>query len=114
MEQGYWNIVSKHGNPNKEGVYDVILIYDQVERVDEGYDEDSFIPTGKKFAIQETRWFGPAGFNDGWIMKGQPKEGLVWHEESGSYFNESVYAWLPLREYPDIDLPEGVEWIEGE
>ena len=52
--------------------------------------------------------------NDGWIMKDQPKEGLVWHEESGSYPSESVYAWLPLRDYPDISLPEGVDWEPNE
>ena len=108
----YWNYVAKHGNPDKEGLYDVILIYDQVERVDEGYTEDSFIPTGKQFAVRESRWFGPARVNDGWIMKDQPKEGLVWHEETGSYWNERVYAWYPLREYPDVELPEGVEWLE--
>lgn len=112
MEQGYWNVVSKHGNPTKVGVYDVVLIYDQVERVDEGYDRDSLIPTGKQFAVRESRYFADATHAPGWIMKDQPDHGLVWFQESGSYVNETVYAWMPLREYPDIELPEGVEWEE--
>lgn len=88
-----WKIVEKDGNPDTEGLYDVVLI------VSEG-----------KLAVRETRYFGDAAEYHGWIMDDQPEEGLVWTEETGSYPGERVYAWLPAREYPDIELPEGVEW----
>lgn len=97
MEQRYWNKVTFYGNPSKKGVYDVILIYEE---------------DGKKYATRESRYFADASHAPGWIMNGQPKEGMVWFEESGSYPNERVYAWLPEREYPDIDLPDDVEWKE--
>lgn len=117
-----WKIVAKEGNPEKEGVYDVILIYEETKYVgpegehrisDECWIKTG-IKTGKRYAVRDSRWFGMARENDGWIMKDQPKEGLVWHEESGSYPSESVYAWLPQRDYPDISLPEGVDWEPNE
>ena len=69
-------------------------------------------PTGKQLATRDSRWFGDAakaGCGE-WAMKDQPDYGLVWTEETGSYSNERVYAWLPQRDYPGIDLPEGVQW----
>lgn len=113
MSQEKWKIVSKDGNPDKEGVYDCVLIYQQKilkNPEDLNTDREEWIPTGKIIAFRDSRWFGPASPNDGWIMEDQPKTGLAWHEESGSYIGESVYAWLPDREYPDIELPDGVEW----
>ena len=113
-----WKIVAKEGNPEKEGVYDVILIYEETKYVGpEGEHricDERWIKTGKRYAVRDSRWFGMARENDGWIMNDQPKKGLVWHEESGSYPSESVYAWLPLRDYPDISLPEGVDWEPNE
>lgn len=109
-----WKIVSKDGNPEEAGVYNVVLIYDDMAHIpgkNTGSLED-FIPTGKQFAVVESRCFMEAKKYDAWIMKDQPKEGLVWHEECGSYPNERVYAWLPKREAREIDLPEGVEWSE--
>jgi len=97
-----WNIVSEHGNPQEEGVYDVVLIY-------HGWDKVQQKPTDELFADCDSRWFGPAG--SGWEMKGQPKEGLVWHEETGSSPDEQVYAWLPRRVPHGLKLPDGVKWF---
>ena len=107
-----WNIVEHDGNPSESGVYDVVLIYDDVKRVqkDEYGLLGDLVPTGKRFAVRSNSYFGDALFVKGWAMKGQPDTGFVWSEECGSYPNEQVYAWLPLREYPDIELPEGIEW----
>ena len=109
-----WKIVARDGNPEKEGVYDVILIYEEAKyKGPEGehlISEESWEKTGQRFAVRDSRWFGMARADDGWIMKDQPKEGLVWHEETGSYMGESVYAWLHMRDYPEIELPECVEW----
>lgn len=98
-----WKIVEKDGNPTSEGTYDVILIYN-------GWDKEKQQPNDELFATRDTRWFGDAEANEGWVMKGQPDHGLVWTEETGSSPNERVYAWLPQRDYPDIDLPDGVKW----
>jgi hypothetical protein len=104
----YWNYVDRHGNPDKEGEYDVILIYDESRYIGDNIWE----PTGKKFAVRETRYFGDASKFEGWVMKDQPEEGLAWSEECGSYMNERVYAWYPPREFPDVELPDDVEWAE--
>lgn len=98
-----WKFVEKDGNPIAEGNYDVILIYN-------GWDAEKQKPNGELFATRDTRWFGDAAKSVGWVMNDQPVEGLVWTEETGSYPNERVYAWLPEREYPDVVLPEGVTW----
>lgn len=112
-----WKIVACDGNPEKEGIYDCVLIHEKKELKDPAAlntGNEEWISTGKLYAVRDSRWFGPAKPNDGWLMKGQPKEGLAWHEESGSYMDEYVYAWLPQRKVPDIQLPEGVEWDEDE
>ena len=112
MEQ--WRIVERDGNPEKEGIYDVVLIYDEVtakevknEHIVPSYEYEL---TGRQFAFMDSRSFEDAKRCGSWAMKGQPDEGLVWSQESGSCYNERVYAWLPPREFPDIELPEGVEW----
>ena len=107
-----WNYINEVGNPTEEGAYDVILIYEDVVRKEgtNGFEDEDFERTGKRYAVQESRWFGPVTVNDGWVMKDQPKEGLAWHEESGSYFSETVWAWYPKREFPKAVLPEGVYW----
>lgn len=100
-----WRCVEKDGNPDAEGMYHVILIYS-------GWDSEKREPNGELYATREARWFGDAvkaGFEN-WVMRDQPDHGLVWTEETGSYPNERVYAWLPRRDYPDIELPEGVKW----
>lgn len=115
MKNINWHIVSKDGNPEKEGVYDCVLIHEERKLKDPetlNTDREEWIPTGRVLAVRETRWFGPAAPGDGWLMKDQPKEGLAWHEECGSHIDEWVYAWLQEREYPDIELPEGVIWEE--
>ena len=112
-----WKIVAYDGNPEKEGTYDCILIHEKKELKDPetlNTDKEEWISTGKLYAFCSSRWFGPAAPNDGWLMKDQPKEGLAWHEECGSYMYEYVYAWLPERKLPDFQLPEGVEWDPDE
>ncbi len=109
-----WKYVAKDGNPEKEGVYDCVLIWEERKAKDPGKEgvltDDNFESTGRVLAFFDSRYFGPAEKYEGWIMKDQPNEGLVWTEECGSYSGERVYAWLPARLYPDIELPEGVEW----
>ena len=100
-----WKIVEKDGNPTVKGNYDVILIYN-------GWDKEKQEFTDELFATRETRYFCDAvkvGLEN-WVMNDQPDHGLVWTEETGSYPNERVYAWLPQRDYPDIALPNGVKW----
>lgn len=117
MEQ--WRVVERDGNPAEEGVYDVVLI-SPVGTFEQHGDEVCYMeekdwrPDGTERAVIESRWFGPAHVGVDWLMKDQPKEGLAWHEESGSYYKERVYAWLPRREMPEIELPEGVTWEEGQ
>ncbi len=100
-----WKIVERDGNPAVEGEYDVILIY-------HGWDSEKQEPTDELFATRDARWFGDAvkAGCENWVMKDQPDHGLVWTEQTGSSPNERVYAWLPQRDYPQIDLPEGVKW----
>ena len=107
-----WKIVTKDGNPDKEGIYDAILIHEDLQLVnpDALTEDEQYEKTGKVFAVRDSRWFGPVSKDRSWVMKDQPEEGLVWYEECGSYTNEYVYAWLPARHYPEIELPEGVEW----
>ena len=108
-----WKIVSKDGNPEKEGLYDCVLIHEEMKLKNPSMlntDQEEWIPTGKVFAICDERLFGSAEINKDWIMEGQPNKGLAWIKQSGSYSNETVYAWLPKREFPDIELPTGVEW----
>ena len=106
-----WRIVKEHGNPKKTGVYDVILIYDEeavkpdAKATHGFYGSDDYYLTGRTFAFRSSRYFGNAFGRDGWIMKDQPETGLVWLQQSGSFPTERVYAWLPPRNYPDIELP---------
>ncbi len=94
----HWKYVKKDGNPKKEGLYWVTLIYpvwkDQ---------------TKKYVATVGTRYFGDAKANASWKMEDQPDEGLVWTEECGSNEGEYVHAWMPIEEVPMADLPDGVE-----
>lgn len=110
----HWNIVNEVGNPKEEGLYPAVIIFNEVEHHPEKESDacDGWIPTGKRKAFVDTRYFCDAKKRDleAWIMKDQPKEGLVWTEESGSAYGESVYAWLPGPRYPNIKLPDGVEW----
>ena len=110
-----WKIVAKDGNPTEEGVYDTILIHDDAYMENPNEQDASkqrWVKTKKTYAVQESRWYGEATKDDGWLMDGQPKEGLAWHEECGSYGGEWVYAWLPKKEHPNVELPEGVEWMD--
>ena len=107
-----WKYVNKDGNPDKEGRYDVILIYEETEKVITGefVSDYDLIPPGKKLAVRDTRYFGDADKIKGWIMSGQPEEGLVWSERDESYYGEKVWAWLPEQDIPEAELPDGVEW----
>ena len=94
-----WKYIDKDGNPEKEGVYWVVLLYENF---------------GKTIAEVDTRYFGEAEKNEGWIMEGQPDTGLVWTEETGSYEGERVWAWAEIGrpQFPER-LPENVV-IAGE
>ena len=96
-----WRLVSEVGNPKEPGEYPCVLIFD------EWYNGE---PTGRKLATIDDRYFGEAERFSGWIMKDQPKKGLVWTEQTGSWPNERVYAWMPFAEYKRIPLPDGVTW----
>ena len=100
-----WCYVSADGNPDKPGIYYVIVIYS-------GWDKEKHEATDERFAEMTTRLFDEYDPSDSnWVMEGQPKEGIVWYEEVGSNANESVYAWLPMEVNPaDVTLPDGVKW----
>lgn len=103
-----WKYVEKDGNPDKAGVYPVILLYPESEFSEEE-NQPRVIEGGRVFATVDARYFGDAEACDDWRRRSQPSEGLVWTEQTGSYFAEEVYAWLPV-EVSDIKLPENVEW----
>lgn len=94
-----WKIVSRDGNPDREGEYIVVLIFPC-------YDENN-VPG--KAAIIDSRYFGDAEEFNGWIMKDQPNSGLVWTEETGSFDHETVYAWMEQEQLSFPELPEGCE-----
>ena len=97
-----WRYVSKDGNPEKEGEYLVVLVYDE-------WRDNK--PTGRHLATIDSRFFGDAEARglEIWAMNGQPDCGLVWMEETGSGLNERVLCWLPY-DSSDVELPEGVIW----
>lgn len=101
MKDG-WKIVKTDGNPTEPGTYDVVIIYPKWDSVRQ-------CRSDKMLAERTSRWFGEAKENHGWLMEGQPREGLAWTEECGSYDGEQVYAWLPVRGC-EVPLPEGVKW----
>ena len=99
-----WCYVGADGNPEKAGIYYVIVIYS-------GWDKEKQQPTDERFAELTTRMLGEYDPDDAWVMEGQPKDGLVWYEETGSGPNEYVYAWLPMEVDPaQVELPKGVKW----
>lgn len=96
-----WKYVQKHGNPTTAGEYWVTLIYPE-------YDDAGNVI--KRLACVDSRYFGEAKMNIGWIMSDQPDEDLVWTEDIGSAKDESVWAWMPMRIVPDIaEVPDDVE-----
>lgn len=90
-----WNYV-QYGNPTKEGIYWVCIIYPEYNGG----------PTGRMVAEIDTRMYG---HGEGWRMEGEPETGMAWHEETGSAYHEKVYAWAEYEEppFPDV-LPDGV------
>lgn len=98
-----WNMVKKDGNPKKAGTYLCVLLYDE-------YWDGKL--TGEKKATIDFRWFGDAAGNEGWIMVDQPKEGLVWTEQCGSSYEETVYAWREVKAAEMPELPEGYTYDE--
>lgn len=103
-----WHYMNKEGRPKKKGVYWVTLIFN-------GWDKEKQEPNNEKFAMIDTRYLCNAqaeGLTE-WVMDGEPKEGLVWTEETGSMLNERVWAWAEIEEttFPDI-LPAGIKKLE--
>ena len=82
-----WKYVHKDGNPEHMGEYFCMLVSPTEY-------EGKTIP----FFEYDTRYFGEAEKYEGWIMDGQPDNGLVWTEGIGSALGEKVYAWHELPE----------------
>lgn len=77
--------------PTKEGVYQCILeapVYD-TDADGNPIDNEDYHEIG-----METRFFG--NVHNGWVMHGEPDEGMVWTEECGSAWHERVAAWREL------------------
>ena len=94
-----WNYIEEVGNPKKAGVYHVVLIHPEYKNGK---------ATGRMVASADTRLFDKAEEFPGWIMKDQPDTGLVWLEESGSFLDERVHAWMKLPAISTVKLPNGV------
>ena len=102
-----WHYMDTEGRPKKEGVYWVTLIFS-------GWDREKQEPNNERLVTVETRYFGSAEANSGWVMEDEPEEGNVWTEECGSMPNERVWAWAEMEETPFPDrLPDGVKKWEG-
>ena len=100
-----WCLTAKDGNPDKPGIYYVIVIRS-------GWDKEKKQLTDERFAELTTRMLDEYNPSDDYrVMKDQPQEGLVWYEEIGVGAYESVYAWLPMNDDTSkVALPEGVKW----
>lgn len=96
-----WNFVKTEGNPKEAGTYLCVLLYEE-------YNGDQL--TGELKANIDFRWFGNAEGNEGWIMQDQPEEGLVWTEQVGSPYGETVYAWREFKVTDAPELPEGYSY----
>ena len=108
-----WHYVDEEGNPKKSGVYWVTLIYPEQKKVDEEGNE--WKATGKTLVDVDTRYLGEATKDNlEWKMQGQPDNGLIWTQETGSYEGETVWAWAEMEETPLPErLPEGAEAYHG-
>ena len=108
-----WKLTEKDGNPQKEGIYFVILIAPELKeyKMDkDGNDVSEY--TGRNLAWYDCRYLakGPIN-NDSWAMKDQPENAdYYWTEQTGSSFNERVYAWMDISDLDAPELPEGVVW----
>jgi hypothetical protein len=89
-----WNSANKR--PTEEGEYFVYLEYDE-------YNNGN--PTGRKTREIDIRHFGTCY---SWKMDGEPDEGLVWEEQTGSAVGEYVLAWMKMPKEPDIDIPDDI------
>ena len=102
-EKKKWRYVKTDGNPKEPGEYLVTLIHPEWENGKK---------TGREVAEVAKRYFAdldedPECVN--WIMVGEPDEGLVWTEDTGSAMYERVYAWMPIEDIGIAELPDGVE-----
>ena len=94
-----WKIVERDGNPKSPGMYPVIIIYPEYNTV----------PTGRTMAEVAMRYYSPpCEEHDGWTMDGEDPDQYHWTEQTGSYYQERVFAWLTLPEFDVSELPEGV------
>jgi hypothetical protein len=96
-----WKIADTDGNPTKPGTYLCIVIHSY---------------RGCKYAVLQTRYYADLAEEPdmrGWAMTGQPSEGMVWCEETGSYPGETVYAWQDLPTVEEPNLPAGVCWLDS-
>lgn len=111
-----WKIVEKDGNPTKEGMYFVILTAPNVES--HGMNPDGTYKMeylGGRTAAIDARYYakGPAR-GDSWIMCDQDENApFYWTEQTGSSFEETVYAWLDIAPEEIPPLPEGVVYEEN-
>lgn len=86
-----WFPASKR--PAEVGNYFVYLEYEEYKNGE---------PTGDKCREIDIRHFGTCY---SWKMDGEPDEGLVWEEQTGSAYGEHVLAWMEMPKEPDIDIP---------
>ena len=103
-----WKYTDTDGRPKKAGVYWAAVIFN-------GWDKEKQQPNNELFVMVDTRYFGDAKAEDleSWKMNGEPDEGLVWTEETGSFSNERVWAWAEIEETPFPErLPDGVKKYE--
>lgn len=87
-----WHPANKR--PTESGEYFVYLEYEEYKNGQ---------PTGRKAREIDIRHFGTCY---SWKMDGEPDEGLVWEEQTGSYLGEHVLAWMKMPKEPDIDIPD--------
>ena len=80
--------------PTEAGEYFVYLEFEEYKNGQ---------PTGRKEREIDIRHFGTCY---SWKMDGEPDEGLVWEEQTGSSMGEKVLAWMKMPKEPDIEIPE--------
>lgn len=106
----HWNVVSKYGNPEREGNYWVVLLYDSPN--DEEAMQHGIITTRAFLDVSDDDRFYKRRMStmDG-VLDYQKDKKCTWMLDNVSYINERVYAWLdaPIHEIPLPRLPEGVK-----
>lgn len=110
-----WKIVEKDGNPTQVGTYFVILTAPNVKsngmNPDGTYEMEDL---GGRTACIDARYYAKGPIRgDSWAMVDQDENApFYWTEQTGSSFEETVYAWLDIAPEEIPPLPDGVEYEE--